>query len=257
MINLKFLGTGNIDTTRPRNKLSKEYRRFATLLADDCILIDPAEDVFEFENTFMLQGMLRGAKDIFITHSHIDRFSPLAIEKLARGGGVRVYAARALEGEIRSIAGAEYVPLDPFSLIKLASHTVVPLPAIHKTDNPYEIPFNFLIEKDGQTVFYGLDGAWLHPAAWQVLSKITLSCAVLDCALVNEPLSGRCTDHNSLELIKLIYGVMSEGGVVDGKTRIILSNIPNGKKRLYHDELTEAIGDLPFRVAYDGYFVNI
>ena len=257
MINLKFLGTGGIDTSRPRNKLSKNYRRFATLLVDDCILIDPAEDVFEFESTFMLPSLMRGAKDIFITHSHIDRFSPLALERLAKAGGVRIYASPMLENEIHSISGAEFVPLEPFSLIRLAGHSVLPLPSNHKTDDPHEIPFNLLINKGDDNLFYGLDGAWINPAAWQVLSRVHLSCAVLDCANANDELSGKCADHNNLEMIKMIHGVMTAAGVADERTKFILSNIPASRKRSYHDELCEAVADLPFRIAYDGYFVSI
>ena len=257
MINLKFLGTGSIDTTRPRNKLSKDYRRFATLLIDDRILIDPAEDVFEFENTFMLAGLLRDAHDVFITHSHIDRFSPLALERLAKGGTLRVYASRTLEDEIRGIRGVEYVPLEPFSLIRLGDVSVVPLPAIHKTDDAHEIPFNFLIQKGEQTMLYGLDGAFIHPSAWQVLSKVELCCAILDCANANEPTDGRCTDHNNLETVGLIHRIMSDAGVCNEKTKIILSNIPTSRKRSIHEELSEAVADLPYRIAYDGYFVSI
>ena len=50
MIELRFLGTGSLGDKRPKNKLSKDYRRFPTLLIGSQVLIDPSE-VLQFLNT--------------------------------------------------------------------------------------------------------------------------------------------------------------------------------------------------------------
>ena len=76
-------------------------------------------------------------------------------------------------------------------------------------------------------------------------------------ANANEPTDGRCTDHNNLETVGLIHRIMSDAGVCNEKTKIILSNIPTSRKRSIHEELSEAVADLPYRIAYDGYFVSI
>ena len=246
-----------MNCARPKNKLSKDYRRFPTLLIDDNILIDPAEDIFEFESTFMLQGLTRDAKDIFITHSHIDSFSPLAIERLCRGGRVRIYASETILAELEMVENAELIVLRPFSLVHAGKYAILPLPANHRTDDPTETPFNFLIECEGKTVFYGLDGAWLNPLAWQVLEEVKLDAAVLDCALANEQYSGKCAEHNNLEMAVTIRDIFISAGVANEHTKFFLSHIPSSKKRSYHEELTEAVADLPFKIAYDGYFVGI
>ena len=59
MIKLRFIGTGGIGGVRIKNKLSKEYRRFSTFLIDERIIIDPSEDVFEFEESFMTQSPIK------------------------------------------------------------------------------------------------------------------------------------------------------------------------------------------------------
>ena len=95
MINIRFLGTGSLGSVRPKNKLSKEYRRFSTLLIDERIIIDPSEDIFELEESFMLSGLYRGVDSVLITHSHLDHFSISAIERLASHGEISVPMANA------------------------------------------------------------------------------------------------------------------------------------------------------------------
>ena len=88
MINLRFLGTGGLGGARTRKRLSKDYRRFPTLLVNERYLIDPSEDVFEFEESFMLDDLTKNARDVFITSSALDHFSVSAVERLASRGRV-------------------------------------------------------------------------------------------------------------------------------------------------------------------------
>ena len=180
MINLRFFGTGGIGSARPKNKLSKDYRRFSTLLVDEKIIIDPSEDVFEFVESYMLSGILDDVKDIFITHSHPDHFSISAIEGLAKRGPLRVYASECLEAEISAIRNVQFVKLIPFGLVKIGKYSILPLPSNHKTDIQNEIPLNFIIERDQKTLLYALDGAFIDVSAWQVLKEVKLDVAVLD-----------------------------------------------------------------------------
>lgn len=257
MIDLKFLGTGGIGSVRIKNKLSRDYRRFCSVLIDESILIDPSEDIFEFESTFMLGGLISKAKDIFITHSHMDRFSPLTIEKLAERSPIKVYLHPSLLPEVAGIKNVEAIPIMPFGLIKLQDHTVLPLPSNHSTELEGEIAYNYLIDSGGTTLLYALDGAWINPMAWRVLSAAELSAIVFDLGAADAPMSLPCVDHNNIEMVKNIVEIMKSSGVYSEKTKIYLSNIPASKKRSIHEELCEAISDLPFRIAYDGYFTVI
>ena len=133
MISLRFFGTGGLGSVRIRNKLSKDYRRFSTLLVDEKILIDPSEDIFEFVETFLLSGILDGVNDVFITHSHLDSFSVSAIENLARDRALRVFASAVLRDELSGIKNVEFVEISPFSLNKRSAMgfpTILLLPII-------------------------------------------------------------------------------------------------------------------------------
>ena len=257
MINLRFFGTGGLGAARVRNKLSKDYRRFSTLLIDEKIIIDPSEDIFEFVETFMLSGILDEVNDVFITHSHLDSFSVSAIEGLARQRKIRVYASSALKSELSDIQNAEFVEINPFSLIRTRGISVLALPANHATDNPLETPLNFLIETQGKNIFYGIDGAFIDAGAFRVLKEIKLDVAILDFALGLSEYSLESASHNNLQSVLTVRDILTSSGIATESTKFILSHIPSGKKNPTHDEIREALSELPFTPAYDGYFLGI
>lgn len=257
MISLRFFGTGGLGAARIRNKLSKDYRRFSTLLIDEKILIDPSEDIFEFVETFMLSGILDEVGDVFITHSHLDSFSASAIEALANKRKIRVYASETLKGEISSIENVEFIEINPFSLQKIGIFSVLALPANHATDIPCESALNFLIEAQGKSIFYGIDGAFIDADAFRVLKEIKLDVAILDFALGLSGYSHESANHNNLSSALTVREILLASGVASDSTKFILSHIPSGKKNPTHDELREALSELPFTPAYDGYFLGV
>ena len=257
MISLRFFGTGGLGSVRVKNTLSKEYRRFSTLLIDEKIIIDPSEDIFEFVESFMLQGILDNVYDVFITHSHLDHFSLTAIERIAAEKRIRVYASAAMKDELISLKNIDYIEISSFAIQKVGKYTILPLPANHRTDIPFETTLNYLIECDGKRLFYGLDGAFINATAMEVLREVTLDAAILDCALGNEPYSDKSVNHNNLDMVRTIYDVFMASGTANENTKFILSHIPTQKKRFIHDEMCEATAESPFKVAYDGYFLGI
>ncbi len=257
MINLRFLGTGGLGAARSRKKLSKDYRRFPTLLIDEKIIIDPSEDMFEFEESFMLGGIFRGAHDVFITSSQLDHLSVTAIEKLAAHGGVRVFGNAAVTSELASSNGVETVTLAPFGLIKFGEYAILPLPANVRTDTTAETALNFLIEKGDKTFFYGIDGAFINHNAWQVLKEATLNAVILDCAAGDAPYSASCVSHNNLAMATAVKDILTSEGAATDSTKFVLSHLPTRKTGSLHDELCEKAGEIGFKVAYDGYFIGI
>ena len=257
MISLRFFGTGGLGAARIRNKLSKDYRRFSTLLIDEKILIDPSEDIFEFVETFMLSGILDEVNDVFITHSHLDSFSASAIETLAKKTKIKAYASKTLKEEISSIENVEFIEINPFSLQKIGSFSVLALPSNHATDVPCEAALNFLIEAQGKSIFYGIDGAFIDADAFRVLKEIKLDVAILDFALGLSGYSTESANHNNLSSALTVRDIFLASGVASDSTKFILSHIPSGKKNPTHDEICEALSELPFTPAYDGYFLGV
>ncbi len=256
MINIRFLGTGSLGSVRPKNKLSKEYRRFSTLLIDERIIIDPSEDIFELEESFMLSGLYRGVDSVLITHSHLDHFSISAIEQLASHGEISVYATEAICEALSGIPRVNARIIYPFSRFFVGKFEIIALPSNHITENPAETALNFLLRAE-KTVFYGLDGSFINPSAFEILKEIKLDLCILECALGLSQASPSLVYHNNLDTVLRTKQVLISAGCADDSTKFVISHIPTAKRKNIHEELTLAIGDEPIRIAYDGYYIGI
>ena len=213
--------------------------------------------MYEFEASFMLDGLTGDANDVLITSSQLDHLSVCCIEKMAHSRRIRVYGTRAVGQALSEVGNLDFVLLTPLSPIKLGEITVLPLPANLKTDFSDEVALNFLFESESKTFFYGLDGAWIEPSAWQVLSHLRLDAVILDCAAGIGDYSGQCFNHNNLTMVRAIKTVFDKSGVTDSATKFILSHLPTDKRVNMHDELCEAVKDTQIKIAYDGYFLGI
>ena len=206
----------------------------------------------------MLAGLFRRVKDVFISNSNLDHLNICALERLSsQNGGIRVFATEAVLREISGVSGIELVKIMPYSLIKVGKFSILPLPANHATDISGETAVNFLIEHEGKTLFYGLDGAMISPGAWQILREVKLDIVILECALAQEEQSGNCFNHNNLAMAMALKDIMLGAAVASENTKFILSHIPTGKWRPTHDELCEAAASANIKIAYDGYFLGI
>ena len=256
MIELRFLGTGSLGDKRPKNKLSKDYRRFPTLLIGSQVLIDPSEDIFEFQESFSFFGLLSSVSDVLITHSHLDHLSVSAIEALAKQNEIRVWATAPVLDVIGDIRGVRRIEIAPFSRLTVGDLDIIALPANHATDNAREVALNFLIRRD-KTLFYGLDGAGINPLSFEVLKEVSLDGCIFDCALADGEYSQGSVNHNNLDAVKIIIDILQKAGCCTDSTKYIISHLPSAKKGGLHDRLTEMVEDTAIKVAYDGYYICI
>ncbi len=256
MIELRFLGTGSLGDKRPKNKLSKDYRRFPTLLLDSSLIIDPSEDIFEFVESFSFSGLLDSVEDVLITHSHLDHLSVSAIEALAKRHPLRVWATGTVLEMIGELPRVKTVEILPFSRFCAGNFDVIALPANHATDDAREVALNFLIRRD-RTLFYGLDGSGINPHAFSILKEVKLDACVLDCALADGGFSRESVNHNNLDSVRIIRDILGEVGCTSDSTKFIISHLPSAKKAGLHDRLTELLSDDTIKVAYDGYYLCI
>ena len=205
----------------------------------------------------MLSGIFKNVKDVLITNSSLDHLSICCIEKMAANSPIRVYATELLRGELSSIPNVEFITIYPFSLIRIEGCSVIPLPANMRTEIIGEVALNFLIEYEGKTFFYGLDGAWLHPDAFRVLKEVKLDAVILECALGALPYSDDCINHNNLAMAMAVKDILISAGIASSNTKFILSHLPTSKSGSLHGELCDAVKDTPFKIAYDGYYLGI
>ena len=254
MISARFLGTGALGAHKGKNPLIKDYRRFPSLLIDEKIIIDPSEDIFEFAESFMLDGIYDGVQDVLITHSHPGHLSIGAIERLARRRRVRVYASDTLREELSEIAGVDFFPIYRFTPLRVAGYDIVPCPSNHKTDNHAECAFNFYISGE-KAIFYGLDGAWLLSETFKFLKHAGADAFVMDLGGEVGNHGEECFYHNSLGMAKSLREALINSGAARQSAKFLLSHIPTVKNSPKHQQLEEELADFTdIKITYDGYY---
>lgn len=246
---LKFLGTGAADHCWDRYG-DPDVRGSCQTLVDDSILIDAGATGRESLERFNIDpGSLT---DLIITHSHSDHFRPEAVREIAeaRKGQTPLVVHAAPEVLLR--LDCRYVPhlLEPGDIFEARGVTFTALPANHQCEDAREQPFHYLIEKDGRTVLYALDGAWLTTGERKLIGSRKLDLIVWD-ATVAESGDWRSFEHNDLGMIDMMTAALRNTGTIDGDTWTVLNHMartlwPEGRAA---EELAAAHGHI---LAYDG-----
>lgn len=252
---IRMLGTG-YGECKVKKKTSKDYRKKGGVLIDDTLLIDAPSDIFEVAEELGYSDLFERVECIIISHSHPGHFSRETVERLAERKRIRVYASRFVLSELSCLKNAELIPISSFTQFSIGKHSVAVVPSNHKTDNPDEDCFNFIVMSD-RNLFYCLDGGWINSRAFAAIEQLKLDAIIMDCALEAAPPSVKNLIHNDIHTLARIKCIMESAGVVHEKTRFIISHIPSLRKRQIHDELAPIASDYGMTLAYDGYFVTL
>ena len=241
---LLFLGTGGSDWNGPDER--GEYRRHASALLDNSLLIDVTSSVLDRIPD------PAAITDVFFTHSHSDHFDPEALKALTP---CRVYAheswADAIAGD-----GLTVIPLRIGEPVQAAGFTVIPMPSNHYSDRENETTLHYLIEKDGKRVLYATDGGWLTCRENQIIGTKTLDAIVFD-ATVGDGYSDdfQIFHHNSVDMIRLMRGSLLKTGRLKESSPVFLTHL----SRSLHEAQSalEQKTEKPMIVCYDGMETNI
>ncbi len=252
---IRFLGTG-YGECKIKKAISRDYRRRGGVLIDDRLLLDAPSDIFEAAGYLGFEDELALVANVIISHSHEGHFSPEAVMRLAKRGGVNVYASDRVLGLIPECAGVRRFAVYPFVPFELDGYRVIPLPSNHSTDIDGEDAFNYIITGD-RALLYALDGGFVSYDAWKVIREVRLDGVIADCALANMPISPLSMHHNNIEAVKKMKELFICAGVAGDNIKFLLSHIPTDKKRSIHDELTPIAQEYGLTLAYDGYYFAI
>ena len=176
-----FLGTGAADWVIEKDKGLKDFRRNSSLLIDDCLLIDPGPNVLDALTAFKKQP--EKIKHIINTHNHYDHYS---------------------EETVKSLKNATFYPLAPKDVVSVGEYVIRAYLANHGTENP----LHFIIQKNGKSIFYGLDGAWLTLLEAKAIKEFGIDLAVLDATVGNSKVDKRLFEHNNLSMVKDIKNAL-------------------------------------------------
>lgn len=179
-----FLGTGAADWKAADHREWVGYRRNASVLIDNVLLIDPGPCVPDALATFGKDA--KGIRYILNTHRHKDHYS------------FDTFAC---------LQGAAFHPLKAGEAVQLGRYRVTALAANHGTSCGGAV--HFLITDGEKTLFYGLDGAWLLYTEVAAIKEARPDLAVLD-ATVGEALGDyRVFEHNDLAMVRLLKAALA------------------------------------------------
>ncbi|NPV81106.1 MAG: carbon-phosphorus lyase [Firmicutes bacterium] len=272
MIDILFLGTAAAEgwpgvfcqcdyCSRARKFSGKDIRTRSSIMIGDKYKIDFPPDTYMHVLKYGLD--LGQLEHLLITHSHSDHFYPADIGmRLAPFAHLKqdrqlhiygdTYVREGLEKEEALDREGKVVfhLMESFVPVQIGEMRVVPLKANHF---PRRNCFNYLLEAQDKTIFYGLDTGWFLDETWDVLSRTRLRLAILDCTL--GPNSG-FEYHMGIDAVIGTKEKLVEMGTANEDTIFVATHFSHNGG-LTHSQLEEAFSGAGILVAYDGMQLSI
>ncbi len=252
---LRFLGTG-YGPCKIKKSTSKEYRRPTSLLVDDALLIDPTEWIFEFEEVFGLDKLYRTVQAVLVTHYERESSLKEAIVRLAADHPISVHATEGVIRTLGEIEGVTYTAISPYALYEVTGYQLIPLSAASEPCAPDEPTLSFALCRD-RALYFGVPGGAVRYESFAYLKELKLDAMVLDCALLDSPLSGAVYEHLSVNEAQRLIDILTSTGTLGERARVLLANLPTDRKRKIHEEMTERVRGTRMTALYDGFFLTI
>lgn len=227
---LLFIGTGAADWVLKDRKAGEFFRRLTAVKINDDLMIDCSPDTLDYaeKNTEDLKNI----KNMLITHTHSDHYSPDAIRALF-GQNIRVWAEKAAENMImHDMPELCESTLEMFKENSVGGYGVIPVPSGHSVADTDQTPVNYIITYRDKRIFWGCDGAWLPNRSWHEIKKYKYDLFVLDGTLGNAYGDYRIFEHNNLAMIHEIAGVIKNCGLLKDGGKIMISHM----SRYSHEE---------------------
>jgi phosphoribosyl 1,2-cyclic phosphate phosphodiesterase len=215
-------------------------------------------------------------KHLFITHNHWDHFRPLRILEFAAAlpHQLQVYGShnviealkfantydfdrrngRFIVRETKTDIG--YHKLEPEQSYEIGGTTVSPVHGNHcmdKSDNMImqDICLNYVFERDGKTIFYGMDSSYTLPLTFEYLRRFRIDVAVMDMTFGRWPIDVVNSGHHNLEMLVETIGEFREAGIFHDETTLLASHMSLAYVEP-HDDLKDELSKMGITLAYDG-----
>ena len=243
-----FIGTGAADWVLKERKGDEFFRRLTAVKINDDIMIDCSPDTSDF--TSKNPNALSNVKDVLITHTHSDHYSPQTIGEILRKD-VRVWAEEESEKKILSdMPHLETSVLEFFEENTVGRYTVIPVPASHSVADRNQTPVNYIISDGEKTIFWGCDSAWIPNYSWHEMKKHKFDLIVLDGTLGDADGDYRIFEHNNIAMIKEMTNTIKSQQLLKEGGKVMISHMSRYAHK-EHDELQKQLDDVGVLVAYD------
>lgn len=222
-----FTGTGAADWDW--SHFHPETRGCTSTLFGSSCLVDAGESILQnLKRSHVSPSRLR---DLLITHSHRDHFSPEAIASIAQAakGNLRIWATKAVLEQLPSTLPAQCMPIRPGDTFSASGCTITVLPSNHATHNLDETTCHFLFVRRGIRLLYALDGGWFntkeHILLKQTLQEKPLTTILWDATCGATIHDVRFSLHNDLKMIQSLRQSMLKDGLISADTVHVFTHI--------------------------------
>ena len=250
-MNLLFLGTGAADWDIRTRKNGEFFRRLSSALVNGDLLIDPGPQIFDYCEKNGCPTLLDGVTDIIVTHSHGDHFNADTVRTLQKTAPRRIWCNAYTAKQLEELSDCCTV-VDFKTEYTVGGYKITPLRANHSPNARGEESLNYLIERDGKSLFYGLDTAWIPCESWHILKQKKLDCAVLEITIGDVPGDYRIFEHNNIRMAELMLETFRKVGALKPDGVACASHFSRFAHQ-DHGKLAARLGEFGVIAAYDGY----
>ncbi len=222
---ITFLGTGAADWVFEKHKDIEGFRRYSSILIDDCLLVDPGPDVPNALETF--GKSVESVRYIINTHKHRDHYN---------------------DATVAFLKDATFYPMQAGETQTIGKYTVIALRGNHST---VEGAKHYIISDGEKRLFYGLDGAWLFYDEVAAIKAHGIDLAVFDGTIGDIHGDMRIFEHNNLNMVLEMKSTLAPFIKRFFITHMARTLHPS------HAELAESMKKHDVEVAFDGCEIEI
>ena len=258
-----FLGTGAADWDIRAYRDGEFFRRNSSILINDDLLVDPNSHIFHFADKNGTPDLFKNVKNIIVTHSHGDHFTPETVEKLCVGKDCRIWADPACKRKLIRVLGEETA--EKISFVETArnrdyeigGYKVTSLRSNHATEDPDEDTRLYLIEENGRILYYGCDSAWIPTVSWNVIREKTVNAMVLELTCgETATYDWRIFEHNTPEMLDIMLTMFKKYNLFAPDVKYYVSHLAR-TLHTDHEGLVRYLEPRGVVPAFDGFSFEV
>jgi len=114
-----------------------------------------------------------------------------------------------------------------------------------------EQAFNYVFERDGKALFYGLDSSYVLPGTLEMLSSFQFDIAVFDATFGHLNIDPFGSGHQNFAMLEKTIAQFRQADLFKEKTALVAGHISHHQVEPY-DEIVDELSEKGIILSYDG-----